>query len=171
MLLGWKIFRYTRSAIGNKCVSACNTDILPYGQTIFIDERLDCVSIYASPARQVEVLVGDGAIEVRLTVWMSESTTSILLEKLRTAEIGASAEDRCVSLKWRGREFSIDFYKEGEARAFIRELGSSTGTRRMFIDNIKSMCGTSRGNIFYSMPGIDSIGDLIAILRKMGNSR
>lgn len=166
MLFGWEVFRYRKKiASDGDHRSVCNTAILPHGQTIFTDERRDCVSIYGSPSRHIEVFVCSETVEVRLAVWARESTTSILLEKLRIGDAEVRTKERCVLFRWKEREFSVDFYRRAEAAAFVERLSDGLDAKARFIEQIRRMCGPLGESEKADVDGLDDLVSKLSMPR------
>lgn len=141
MLHGWRLFKFSKELRrGADCHSYCNTNIFPYGQTIFSDERSDQLSIYASASRQLEFLMDERVLEIRFVVWALRATTNILLEKIDVAGAHIIQNGRSIAFGTEEREFTVGFYCEEDAdgayalsnarKAYGRPGAKEVGRRR-----------------------------------------
>lgn len=115
MLLGWRVFRYS-TELHRSSKQPWRPYIAEHFQSIFTDEPTG-LSIYTTASRTIEVFVGEGVIETRLSLWEECATRGTVLEKVHAAS----------ALRIHGREaevitsegvFFLSFYEENDVRQF-----------------------------------------------------
>lgn len=149
MLIGWRVFRYSTEPHRNngRLCSAC---IAEYSQSVFTNEPTG-LSIYTTASKTIEVLVGDGTIEMRLLLWSECATRGMILERVNAAVSVLRTREREVEVAGPEGVFSLSFYKEDEASQFVSvcvdgplSMAGSTRYDRVSRDGISGVSGRIR---------------------------
>ncbi|KAI5150313.1 hypothetical protein ENBRE01_1423 [Enteropsectra breve] len=121
MLIGWRIFNYIKEIRTNKdFMSACNIDMRKHMQDLYRKNSNKELTIYSAASKQIELVLMDESLELRLRVWSVENTISLILEKRNVNDVHMALEDKNVSFfSEETNVFSLEFYRSCDARSFM----------------------------------------------------
>jgi len=137
MLIGWKVFRYSRMTQGNyeDEISYCNTQIAKYSRSILHNAPQNMLEIYNTPANTIEAFIDADVLEIRLLAWDRCVTYCIILEKMKIGLLKYELfDDKNVRLFFIGRIFELKFYSLKDMSEFAASIKTSGLTGRSEVD-------------------------------------
>ncbi|ELA41231.1 uncharacterized protein VICG_01720 [Vittaforma corneae ATCC 50505] len=160
----------------NDAYSYCKTRLREYSERLFIDDtssnsendygemhgynnvdshgkaygnghnKVECVSIFTSPSKTIELLIIHDWIEIRLFEWGEKGTGLIILEKTGVKEVKCKTDggektvsfilykNSCVT-----SQFKVVFYKEENKRVFLEYLASRVKGTNLESNSLKDL--------------------------------
>lgn len=164
MIHGWKIFAYSKKINKNTDYrSACNTDLLPYRQALYIEQDSRFLTIYSNTSRQLEISITNGILEIKLSIWSIYKTQNILVERISFKSLEYSIDNKSIAFISESLFFSVIFYKKEDMEQFVEH--SNKTELNEFIDSLSAM---TEGNQYHSPINTNKI-DFKTFINKMSD--